>query len=86
MKTDNRGYNSVDNAQSAVTVFAWLCLMVGIILLILTLAYDGPVGIGIGLIGISIPLFITRGVLEGFKSVVRAAEKYLDQEESTEKE
>jgi hypothetical protein len=60
--------------------------MVGIILLILTLAYDGPVGIGIALIGISIPLFITRGVLEGFKSVVRAAEKYLDQEESTEKE
>ena len=86
MKTDNRGYNSVDNAQSAVTVFAWLCLMVGIILLILTLAYDGPVGIGIALIGISIPLFITRGVLEGFKSVVRAAEKYLDQEQSTEKE
>jgi FtsH-binding integral membrane protein len=86
MKTDNRGYNSADNAQSAVTVFAWLCLMVGIILLILTLAYDGPVGIGIALIGISIPLFITRGVLEGFKSVVRAAEKYLDQEESTEKE
>lgn len=86
MKTDNRGYNSVDNAQSAVTVFAWLCLMVGIILFILTLAYDGPVGIGIALIGISIPLFITREVLEGFKSVVRAAEKYLDQEESTEKE
>lgn len=86
MKTDNRGYNSVDNAQSAVTVFAWLCLMVGIILFILTLAYDGPVGISIALIGISIPLFITRGVLEGFKSVVRAAEKYLDQEESTEKE
>lgn len=86
MKTDNRGYNSVDNAQSAVTVFAWLCLMVGIILFIPTLAYDGPVGIGIALIGISIPLFITRGVLEGFKSVVRAAEKYLDQEESTEKE
>ena len=86
MKTDNRGYNSVDNAQSAVTVFAWLCLMVGIILFILTLAYDGPVGIAIALIGTSIPLFITRGVLEGFKSVVRAAEKYLDQEESTEKE
>lgn len=86
MKTDNRGYNSVNNAQSAVTVFAWLCLMVGIILLILTLAYDGPVGIAIALIGTSIPLFITRGVLEGFKSVVRAAEKYLDQEESTEKE
>ena len=86
MKTDNRGYNSVDNAQSAVTVFAWLCLMVGIILLILTLAYDGPVGIAIALIGTSIPLFITRGVLEGFKSVVRAAERYLDQEESTEKE
>lgn len=86
MKTDNRGYNSVNNAQSAVTVFAWLCLMVGIILLILTLAYDGPVGIGIALIGISIPLFITRGVLEGFKYVVLAAEKYLDQEESTEKE
>lgn len=86
MKTDNRGYNSVDNAQSAVTVFAWLFLMVGIILFILTLTYDGPVGIAIALIGISIPLFITRGVLEGFKSVVRAAEKYLDQEEGTEKE
>ena len=86
MKTDNNGYNSVDNAQSAVTVFAWLFLMVGIILFILTLTYDGPVGIAIALIGISIPLFITRGVLEGFKSVVRAAEKYLDQEESTEKE
>ena len=80
MKINYEGYNAVDSAQTAVAVFAWICLVVGIIFLVMAISLDGPVGAAIAVVASSIPLFITKAILKGFKYVVCAAEKYLDEQ------
>ena len=80
MKINYEGYNAVDSAQVAVGILAWLCLVIGIIFLVMAIALDGPVGTAVTVVASSIPLFITKAILKGFKYVVCAAEKYLDEQ------
>ncbi len=80
------GTNAVSNARTAISIFATLFIVGGIFLLIYgTDAYeDWAVIMGLSLLGASIPLFITRAVLRGFESVVRASETYLKRIEEEE--
>lgn len=80
MEIKFKGYNAVHSAQVAVDALAWICLLVGVIFLIMAIALDGPVPAAIVVIVSSIPLFITKAVLKGFKFVVYASEKYIDNE------
>lgn len=80
MKINHEGYHAVDSAQTAVAVLAWICLVVGILFFILAINLDGPVVAAIAVIASCIPLFIIKGILKGFKYVVYASEKYIDNE------
>ena len=80
MKIKFEGYNAVDNAQTAVTVLAWICLIIGIIFLIMAISLQELVAAAIAVVASSIPLFVTKAVLKGFKYVVYASEKYIDNE------
>lgn len=73
------GTNAVNNAKITTAVFAFLLLIGGTFILIYGLGNyeDSAVIAGISLMCASIPLFITRAVLRGFQSVVRASETYL---------
>lgn len=80
MKINYEGYNAVDSAQVTIGILAWACLVIGIIFLIMAISLDGPVGAAIAVAASCIPLFITKAILKGFKYVVGAAEKYLDEQ------
>lgn len=80
MKIEFEGYSAVHSAQVAVNVLAWICLVIGIIFLIMAISLDGPTPAAIAVIVSSIPLFVTKAVLKGFKYVVYASEKYIDNE------
>lgn len=80
MKIEFEGYSAVHSAQVAVNVLAWICLVIGIIFLIMAISLDGPTPAAIVVIVSSIPLFVTKAVLKGFKYVVYASEKYIDNE------
>lgn len=80
MKINYEGYNAVDSAQVTIGILAWVCLVIGIIFLVMAISLDGPVGAAIAVVASCIPLFITKAILKGFKYVVGAAEKYLDEQ------
>ena len=80
------GTNAVSNARTAISIFAILFLIVGIVLIVfgITDYEDWAITVGLSLAGGSIPLFILNAVLKGFQSITRACETYLKDKEKKE--
>lgn len=81
MKTKHEGHEAVNNAIVALSVISWAAIIIGAGLSIMAIALKGPVGIMLSICGAGILGLITRSILKGFASVVKACEHYLKKEE-----
>lgn len=75
------GTKAISSVMLALTILAIL-LIIGAFVLLMNGVEGGP----ISCIMASIVLFLSRGVMNGFRSVVAAAETYLEKEEKANEE
>lgn len=82
----NKGTKAVLNAKECVKVFAWICLIAGIITCFIGFADGIYVDWSMVIIGVSLAFmagvhFVIADILVGFGTVVNACETYIKNEE-----